>query len=83
MQASDDLGVFGGQAEDFEWLRGVWAARQTFKSCQEYRQGLARMTAPDGPFPLAEEEVQHYGTTQILACKVLKCREKALGLQRS
>ncbi|CAE7775779.1 lcfA [Symbiodinium sp. CCMP2456] len=34
----------------------------------EYRKSLERMTAVDGPFPLAEEDVQHYGTSQRYRC---------------
>jgi len=35
---------------------------------KEYRKSLERMTAVDGPFPLAEEDVQHYGTSQRYRC---------------
>mmetsp|Transcript_2775 Transcript_2775/g.6902 ORF Transcript_2775/g.6902 Transcript_2775/m.6902 type:complete len:594 (-) Transcript_2775:132-1913(-) len=34
----------------------------------DIRASWAQLTAPDGPFPLREEEVQHFGTTQRYRC---------------
>mmetsp|Transcript_18594 Transcript_18594/g.43448 ORF Transcript_18594/g.43448 Transcript_18594/m.43448 type:complete len:598 (-) Transcript_18594:132-1925(-) len=38
------------------------------QTLEEYRKGWSKINAPDGAFPLAEEDVQHYGTTQKYRC---------------
>lgn len=35
---------------------------------EDWRSTVAELTSPEGPFPLAREEVQHYGTTQSYLC---------------
>ncbi|CAJ1411401.1 unnamed protein product [Effrenium voratum] len=38
------------------------------KFLEEAKRGALLLTAPEGPFPLAEEEVPHFGTTQRYRC---------------
>eukprot|EP00930_Biecheleria_cincta_P011099 TRINITY_DN113606_c0_g1_i1.p1 TRINITY_DN113606_c0_g1~~TRINITY_DN113606_c0_g1_i1.p1 ORF type:complete len:212 (+),score=46.71 TRINITY_DN113606_c0_g1_i1:38-637(+) len=38
------------------------------KTLEAIRAGTEKLTAPDGPFHLAEEEVQHHGTVQRYKC---------------